>query len=209
MGINNSNSTVDHVPDPAISLLTTQVEKIWEVVRDLKTREQASQANPTGGSSEEPALNSQRIPDSTSHRADLQNRQTNYRRNLRPDISCRKCKQIGHWARDCPLNRNSVPPNRQECRPITQPTLQTNLIGTGRSGNEVYLHDELNGQRIKCLLDTGCDMSVIESRLLPNCLMELTKHRLLAANRTNIPVGGETTIIQYVDGRKFSVRVVV
>jgi hypothetical protein len=179
------------------------------VVRDLKTREQASQANPTGGSSEEPALNSQRIPDSTSHSADSRNRQTNYRRNLRPDNSCRKCKQIGHWARECPLNRNSIPPNREECQPIIQPTLQTNLIGTGSSANEVYLHAELNGQRINCLLDTGCDMSVIGSRLLPNCLLEPTKHRLLAANHTNIPVVGETTIILYVDGKKLSVRVVV
>jgi predicted aspartyl protease len=107
------------------------------------------------------------------------------------------------------LNQNPDLTTSQEGQSSVQSTLQTNVIATGRSTNEVYLCGEFNGQKITCLLDTGCDMSVIGSRLLPNLSLEPTQHRLLAANHTAIPVVGDTTITFSVSGKQFSVRVVV
>lgn len=118
-------------------------------------------------------------------------RTSNFQRNIpienrRKGDWCRKCKQKGQWARDCPLNNN-----QEQDRTAAQ----TNVISSCNQANKVYLHGDYNGRRMLCLLDTGCDISVIESRLLPDVQLKPTKLKLLVANRrTSIPVIGETEI---------------
>ena len=74
----------------------------------------------------------------------------------------------------------------------------------------MYLPINLFGKKTVALLDTGCDTSVIGSRLLPkNVQLQSSRTNLLAANGTQIPLLGELEIKFKVAGREHSTLVAV
>jgi hypothetical protein len=208
MALSDSDSMPEHIPNEINSSFMKKMDEILGTVREIKSREQPSQTNIMMDSFDGFSTNRQTNQNANVNSANMRTRQNPYRRKGRPDDSCRKCKQTGHWARECPLNQNQDLMTSQEGQSSAQSTLQTNVIATGRSKNEVYLCGKFNGQKITCQPDRGCDMSMIRSRLLPN-LFEPTQHRLLADNHIAIPVVGETTISFSVSGKQFFVRLVV
>jgi hypothetical protein len=59
------------------------------------------------------------------------------------------------------------------------------------------------------LLDSGCENSVIARRLIPEAVLSHTSRRLFAANGTQIPLLGQTTIKFRVGNSEMSAEVVV
>jgi len=69
---------------------------------------------------------------------------------------------------------------------------------------------KLFGRKTVALLDTGCDTSIIGSRLLPEHVqLQASEAQLLAANGTQIPLLGELEVKLQVAGRKYSALVAV
>ena len=57
-----------------------------------------------------------------------------------------------------------------------------------------YLGISVAGRNSTCLLDTGCELSMLPRRFVPTTPVEPTKVRIFAANGTKIPVMGAVTI---------------
>jgi predicted aspartyl protease len=117
--------------------------------------------------------------------------------------TCRKCRQPGHWARECPKMRGQGTPRSE----TSMPNVQT--ISTDDHGTNVYLDVVIYGRRVLALLDTGCETSVIGENLVPKLTLNETDHRLYAANGTSIPLSGEATVIFRVDNIELSTKIVV
>jgi len=59
---------------------------------------------------------------------------------------------------------------------------------------DTYMEVEICGCKYKCLLDTGCDHSIIPRRLIPTAPIQPTSVRVTAANGTDITILGHVTI---------------
>ena len=68
-------------------------------------------------------------------------------------------------------------------------------------GEEVYIRAVVNGKAMMALLDTGCELTIVGTRVLPEIQLEETNHKIFAANGTSIPLVGQTNLNMVV-GRK-------
>jgi len=62
---------------------------------------------------------------------------------------------------------------------------------------------------MKCLLDSGCERSVIAADLAPNANLTPSQFSLFAANRASLDVLGDTTLPFVIDGHDFEADVSV
>ena len=62
---------------------------------------------------------------------------------------------------------------------------------------------------MKCLLDSGCERSVISADLAPNAKLTPSQFSLFAANRASLDVIGDTTLPFVIDGHDFEADVSV
>ena len=95
----------------------------------------------------------------------------------RQDDRCHRCRQPGHWKKDCPQN----------------PARLRGVV-TRNSGMKAYLEVNVAGHRTVCLLDSGCELSMLPRRYVPNTDLKPTDISMYAANGTNIPVVGSVCI---------------
>jgi len=72
---------------------------------------------------------------------------------------CFICKELGHWRKDCPKCKSE---SKEESE--VQPVL---AISANMSPTKIYVTAEVNGEPVKCLLDSGCERSVIAADLAP------------------------------------------
>jgi len=73
---------------------------------------------------------------------------------------CTYCKELGHWCRDCPKRK-------ARGRPTKEANVQTVLaISANLSPTKIYVTAEINGEPVRCLLDSGCEQSVINADLV-------------------------------------------
>jgi len=82
----------------------------------------------------------------------------------------------------------------------------TAKVAHGADKAYVYLAMELHGLSVPCLLDTGCDITLVPrdvAAMVPNLDIKPTKHRMWAANGTEIQLDGEAVIPFVMDGRPF------
>ena len=68
---------------------------------------------------------------------------------------------------------------------------------------------EINGKPIHCLLDSGCERSVIAGSLVPDLPLAHSCYVLSAANKTDLPTLGDAKLHFTIDGHKFEVNVSV
>jgi len=81
--------------------------------------------------------------------------------------------------------------------PVTTPDVQSVKLNTVTHRTpipETYMEVEICNQTHKCLLDTGCDHSIILRKLVPTAILEPTPVDVTAANGSAINVLGHMTI---------------
>ena len=82
--------------------------------------------------------------------------------------------------------------------------MQTFLaVSANMSPTKIYVTAEVNGEPVRCLLDSGCERSVISADLVPNA--ELTHSQYT----TSLNVVGDSVIPFVIDGHNFEADVSV
>ena len=87
---------------------------------------------------------------------------------------CFLCKEVGHWRKDCPKRRDK-PKDEAGVQPVL-------AISANMSPTKIYVTAKVNGEPVKCLLDSGCERSVISADLAPKA--KLTLRSLLFSQPT-------------------------
>jgi len=59
---------------------------------------------------------------------------------------------------------------------------------------KIYVTAEINGEPVRCLLDSGCERSVINADLVPNAELTPSLYSLYAANKASLDVISDTVI---------------
>jgi len=95
----------------------------------------------------------------------------------RDNDRCYLCHQSGHWKTECPRRQRKA-----------------QGASTTRSGTKTYLKIFVAGRDSTCLLDTGCDRSMLPRRFVPHTPLSSIKVKVYAANGTTIPVLGTTNV---------------
>jgi predicted aspartyl protease len=85
-----------------------------------------------------------------------------------------------------------------------------NQTSNVRRPSAVYAKAVMYKRTVPVLFDSGCDRSVVHSRLLPSDLqLRPTTEKLFTADKTELPLLGETVIKFVINGVRFSADVVV
>jgi len=114
---------------------------------------------------------------------------------------CFLCKELGHWRKYCP-KRKSKSKEEAEVQPVL-------AVSANMSQTKIYVTAKVNGEPVKCLLDSGCERSVIAADLAPNANLTPSQFSLFAANRASLDVRGDTTLPFVIDGHDFEADVSV
>jgi len=114
---------------------------------------------------------------------------------------CTFCKELGHWRKDCLKHKDQ---SREEA--IVQPVLSVSI---NMSPTKIYVTTEINGEPVRCLLDSGCERSVIAASLAPESKLTPSQYSSFAANKASLNVLGDTVIPFVIDGHAFEADVSV
>jgi len=82
---------------------------------------------------------------------DADNQQSGPVQGRRQNDCCFYCHRPSHYKAECPERQH-----------------KTQAATTSKSGTRTYLHILMGGHEGTCLLDTGCDHSMLPRRLVPN-----------------------------------------
>jgi len=114
---------------------------------------------------------------------------TQYQGKSTPSNICHRCKQPGHWVKDCPLLNPNLP-----SAVLASASLRIPACGVKGSENHIirrsYIDLTINGVSYSCLLDTGCDQTVVPEKFTRGMRLESSNKKLFAVNGTKIPVKG-------------------
>ena len=114
---------------------------------------------------------------------------------------CTICKELGHWRKDCPKR-----PEQGTTLAGVQPVLS---ISTNLSPTKIYVTAEVNGEPVRCLMDSGCERSVVPTDLASKSKLVPSQYTLFAANKASLDVVGDTVIPFLIDGHAFEADVSV
>ena len=99
-----------------------------------------------------------------------------------------------HNGRNADNSRRSTNMGAMEEPPSQTPGRVGGIEGDAQRGSEVYLTMMLNGRPHKCLLDTGCEMSIVPRSVVVGLELEPSNLKMKAANGTEILVNGKTVL---------------
>jgi len=112
---------------------------------------------------------------------------------------CRNCNEVGHWAKDCPKPKQPAKEQAQansiSCQ-LVSPTC-------------VYVTAYVDGKPIQCLLDSGCERSVISRNVIPRAKLTRTRYDLTVADKASLPILGNADLCFEIDGNCFEANVSV
>jgi hypothetical protein len=139
----------------------------------------------------------------------------NFNRNpssARRPSGCWKCGDPNHHKRDCtistmrrgivPVSAVSVSSNQAS---INNGSSAANRLAVGLDNADVYIRMELNGKSLPCLVDSGCEISLVPHYVIANCRslkLSSSSQRIFAANGTEIEVLGEVVLPLMLNGRQ-------
>ena len=106
---------------------------------------------------------------------------------------CYNCGSPNHFIRDCPLMHQQNAPPKEAAKEKPQASVR-GVSQLDKHRGHVYVDLRINGQKYQSLLDTGCDISIIPADLVYRCNIIDTDQKVLAANSTEIPILGRTTL---------------
>ena len=153
----------------------------------------ASPINGNGKGAYEQQPHTKKYGASTASRPSWPRRQHEARR---PAGVCWTCGQPGHVQRNC---------MQAEPKTMREPPGAVTRGGRGLDRALVYLRMELAGKPHPCLLDSGCEVTLIPKALVEaskNIEMIPSKQRVWAANGSEIEVAGEACVPMWLDGRR-------
>ena len=102
---------------------------------------------------------------------------------------------MGHWANECKIQKSDPSVKGVTCQYVA-PT-------------KVYVKAKFRGQPIRCLLDSGCECSVIGRRCRPGVRLRKSSYGLSAANKTVSPIDGDADIHFTIDDLPVTASVLV
>jgi len=116
------------------------------------------------------------------------------RRNFSSDspVICYSCNTPGHIQRFCPARRSRLNVNAGPYQP--RPPMQSRAASHEFGKEKVYIRVRFNGTPRRCLLDTGSDGTLIPASMVKGCRVLPTSQKVSAANSTDIPLLGYTTV---------------
>jgi len=77
------------------------------------------------------------------------------------------------------------------------------------SPTRVYVTAYVGGKPIQCLLDSGCERSVISRNVIPNVRLTRSRYNLTVADKASLPILEDTMLHFEVDGNCFEANVSV
>ena len=104
---------------------------------------------------------------------------------------CYRCREVGYLARECP-NRQSDDSREREGH--QEGSKMGAMICGHASEQPVYLSLWYGRHKLTCLLDTGCQKSVLPSKIVEGMKLEPATEELYAANGTKIATLGAAEI---------------
>jgi predicted aspartyl protease len=112
--------------------------------------------------------------------------------STRPVI-CYGCRGYGHVVRNCPNigGQGGTGPTQYQANGVHLAASTLNGAGQAR---KTYLSLRVNDKWQQLMLDSGCQKSLLASRLVEPRLIQPTEQRVFAANGTGIHVSGEATV---------------
>jgi len=107
-----------------------------------------------------------------------------------PSISvvCYNCRQPGHIMRNCPRK------GTKQMAGTSRPSQATMLTTRMRRRANVYVVIRYQGKEFRAMLNTGCDISVMSSRILPDVAYQESGQQMLAVNCSPVPILGTATV---------------
>ena len=145
--------------------------------------------------------------DNDKHGRNEQRNEYYWSRRRKRSLRCRlcyRCREPGHIRRNCPLRNpviydqsrhdqsgNNLVVNVQPQGNRTVANSQCRIVNHLRFSRIVA---EVNGVQRNCVLDTGCDQSIVPVQLVSNIALDTTAKKLTAANGTEVSLIGETVI---------------
>ena len=109
--------------------------------------------------------------------------------------SCRPIGTAGPLPSTAPVG--SLAPETTASTTPSQPSHDTghaNIVTWKKSMPETFIEIQIAGYNYRCLLDTGCDYSIIPRRLVPNATLSPAHMDIFAANGSQISILGCMTI---------------
>jgi len=112
---------------------------------------------------------------------------------------CKRCGEVGHWVKDCTQPK---PPAKEQAQANT---VSCQLVSPTR----IYVTAYVGRKPVQCLLDSGCERSVISRNLVPNARLTRSKYNLRVADKARLSILGDTKLHFVVDGSEFEANVSV
>jgi len=121
-------------------------------------------------------------------------------------VVCFNCNTPGHIQRFCPARRSRLNVNAGTYRP--RPPIQARAASSEFGKEKVYIRVRFNGTPRRCLLDTGSETCLIPASMVKGCRILSTNQKIAAANGTDIPLLGYTTVPAKIGKQRIEVEII-
>ena len=132
---------------------------------------------------------------------------------------CWRCGDPNHHKRDCTTSMGSrsnseklSPPRSAMIESGSNMNSAATRLAVGLDNADVYVRMELNGKQIPCLVDSGCEITLVPSMIVDSSQsiqLRSTSQRIFAANGSEIEVSGEVLLPFILNGRQIDTPALV